>query len=88
MKKKKYIIINMFFLLGQIISLFIITIINLLSTIFFSKERSYKIYKLLLKMIVYSPIINHKINITGNKKCFGKTGIITVSYYTSDAADE
>lgn len=68
----------MFFLLGQIISLLILIIINLLSTIFFSKERSYKIYKFLLKMIVNGPIINHKINITGNKKLFGKKGIIII----------
>ena len=68
----------MFFLLGQIISLVILIIINLLSTIFFSKERSYKVYKFIFKMIVEGPIISHKINIIGDKKLLNKKGVIII----------
>ena len=69
----------MFFLFGQIISLIILIIFNLISTLILSKERSYKVYKFLLKMIVDGPIINHKIEIIGDNKLLNKKGVIIIA---------
>ena len=69
----------MFFLLGQIISLIILIILNLLSNILLSKEKSYKVYKFLLKMIAEGPILNHKIEIIGDKKLLNEKGVIIIA---------
>lgn len=70
----------MFFLLfGQIFLLIVVIFINIISYVIFDEERSFKIYKLLTKLVVDTKILNIKTKIIGDEKLLEKKGCIFIA---------